>query len=94
MGGGGLCPVMASPTSASLRFARHPAQALCRARFRYARGEADSAVTTPVLSELLEMLYAAEHPHILDSAETRRTLGLATADLDAALLYTVRCLHG
>lgn len=90
----GSVQFMASPTTASLRYAHHPAQALCRARSRYARGEDDSAVTTPVLSELLEMLYAAEHPHILDSAETRRTLGLATADLDAALLYTVRGLYG
>ncbi|MFD4275248.1 hypothetical protein R2B67_16980 [Streptomyces cyaneofuscatus] len=55
---------------------------------------ASLAVTTPVLGELIEMLYATEHPHILDSAETRRTLGLTPADLDAALLDTVRGLHG
>ncbi|MFF3995113.1 NAD-dependent epimerase/dehydratase family protein [Streptomyces cyaneofuscatus] len=55
---------------------------------------ASLAVTTPVLGELIEMLYATERPHILDSAETRRTLGLTPADLDAALLDTVRGLHG
>lgn len=47
-----------------------------------------------MLGELIEMLYATEHPHILDSAETRRALGPTPADLDAALLDTVRGLHG
>lgn len=55
---------------------------------------ASPAVSTPVLGELIEMLYATEHPHILDSTETRRVLGLSPADLDAALLDTVRGLEG
>ncbi|WP_042447700.1 NAD-dependent epimerase/dehydratase family protein [Streptacidiphilus jiangxiensis] len=46
----------------------------------------------PVFGELVEMLYATENPHILDSTETERMLGVRPTALDEALLATARGL--
>ncbi|MFJ9420392.1 NAD-dependent epimerase/dehydratase family protein [Streptomyces sp. NPDC101227] len=49
------------------------------------------AATTPLFGELIEMLYATEHPHLLDSTESERTLDITPSDLDSVLLATA---HG
>ncbi|MEU3459538.1 NAD-dependent epimerase/dehydratase family protein [Streptomyces sp. NPDC006733] len=48
------------------------------------------AVGVPIYGELVEMLYATEHPHLLDSTETERVLGVHPGDLDEVLLATAR----
>ncbi|AJC61015.1 hypothetical protein [Streptomyces sp. 769] len=48
------------------------------------------AVETPVLGEFVEMLYATENPHVLDSTETERVLGVSPTELDEVLSVTAR----
>jgi nucleoside-diphosphate-sugar epimerase len=50
------------------------------------------AEQNPLFGELIEMLYATENPHILDSTETERALGITPTGLDEALLATARGL--
>nr|WP_243876290.1 hypothetical protein [Streptomyces sp. 846.5] len=46
------------------------------------------AAETPLMGELIEMLYATENPHILDSTETESALGVTATPLDEVLLAT------
>ncbi|WP_420894745.1 NAD-dependent epimerase/dehydratase family protein [Streptomyces noursei] len=48
------------------------------------------AVEAPVLGEFVEMLYATENPHVLDSTETERVLGVSPTELDEVLSATAR----
>ncbi|MFJ9442140.1 hypothetical protein ACIRRH_09725 [Kitasatospora sp. NPDC101235] len=50
------------------------------------------AERNPVFGELIEMLYATENPHVLDSTDTQHTLGVTPTTLDEALLATARGL--
>ncbi|MFC1400344.1 MULTISPECIES: NAD-dependent epimerase/dehydratase family protein [Streptacidiphilus] len=52
------------------------------------------AADSPILGELVEMLYATENPHILDSTGTERALGLTATPLDQVLLATADGLDG
>ncbi|MER7755360.1 NAD-dependent epimerase/dehydratase family protein [Kitasatospora sp. NPDC097643] len=54
----------------------------------------DLAQGEPIYGELVEMLYATENPHVLDSTGTERALGLTPTGLDEALLATARGLTG
>jgi len=52
------------------------------------------AADQPFFGALVEQLYATEHPHLLDSAETERALGVTARPLDDVLLATARALPG
>ncbi|MFG2844809.1 NAD-dependent epimerase/dehydratase family protein [Kitasatospora sp. NPDC048296] len=50
------------------------------------------AERNPLFGELVEMLYATENPHVLDSTDTERALGVTATALDEVLLATARGL--
>ncbi|MGF6886245.1 nucleoside-diphosphate-sugar epimerase [Nocardia sp. GAS34] len=49
-----------------------------------------AGATDPISAEMIEMLYALEHPDVLDSALTQHTFGLSPTPIDAVLEDTAR----
>ncbi len=55
---------------------------------------ATMSAQTPVLGELIEMLYSTEHPYVIDSRNTETMLNVHATPLDPVLRETLAALRG